>query len=388
MKKNVPLLTALLLVSSVLTGACVTSCGTGGTADTTETEEATVSVTEEATVTGTEEETEIQYEITPKEGVTVSLLNDIMTEWINSYKRGRLDKIYDHTERCEPVPVHFSWGGDAEYTNLFISENPDMSDPVVFLCSGSELDVEDLLPGTEYFWQTVCTKDGNDIRSDIHSFKTLQTIRTVYIPGVSNVRDLGGKKTSDGRRVKYGMVYRGADFANLTDEGIKKAVDILGIKTELDLREKVTGGVSPLGKDIKYISVTAPYYEKIELNEYKDDLLAELKAFVDPDNFPIYFHCSLGRDRTGTLAVILQALLGVSENDIYMDYEASFFSDMGGYADTTPPSTMLQQLNNLKGIISRSAKLLQYNTRTYLLNLGMTEKELDAICENLLEDVK
>lgn len=343
-----------------------------------------VSETEEETT----KETITDLNISPAEGSTVSLLNEVMTDWVTDYKRGKLDQVFDYTERCEPVPVHFSWEGDSEYTHLFISENSDMSDPVVFICNGNGLDVEDLLPGTEYFWQTVKTSGDKNEKSNIHSFKTLQTIRTMYIPGVSNVRDIGGKITTDGKRVKYGMAYRGADFAHITKDGISKAVDILEIKTELDLREKTVNGKSSLGKNIKYISVTAPYYGRISWDEYKDDLLTELRAFADPDNFPIYFHCSLGRDRTGTLAFLLQALLGVSENDIYMDYEASFFSDMGGYIDTSAPSVMLQQFISLKNEVSPSNKNLQKNTRTYLKNLGMTDEELDAICANMLEDVK
>ena len=331
--------------------------------------------------------------IAPRQGSTVSLLNDLMTEWSNNYTRGQLDEISDYTEKCEPVPVHFSWEGEADYTNLFISINPDMSDSAVYLCSENSLDVEDLLPGTQYYWQTAQTKGDQTEVSDVHSFKTLQTIRTVYIPGVSNVRDLGGKITTEGKRVKYGMVYRGADFEKITRQGIKKAVNVLGIKTELDLREVVENGKSKLGRKINYISVTAPLYYQVKEEEYKDDLLTELRAFADPDNYPIYFHCSLGRDRTGTLAIILMTLLGVDEDDLYMDYEVSFFSDLGGYITAgsegdVAPSSMLPLVDQLYHIICPANKNRIKLVRSYLKNLGMTDAELDAIRTNLLEDVK
>ena len=386
----------LRIIAVTLTAAALVSlfaCGDGKPAEQTEKLTGTESKKEETTMeemteTVTETQAPEPAAIYPEEGSVVSLLNDQMTEWLKKYKKGKLDKTCDYTEKCEPVPVCFSWGENADYTHLLISEKADMSDPSIFLCTGDSLEVEDLLPGTEYFWQTVGSKDGEKVRSEVHSFKTLQTPRTVYIPGVSNVRDLGGKITSSGKRVKYGMVYRGADFAHLTDEGIKKAVDILGIKTELDLRNRIANGKSPLGDGVKYISVTAPYYGLIADQSYKEDLLTELRVFADAGNYPVYFHCSLGRDRTGTLAFLLLALLGAKPDDIFADYEISFFSDIGGYVDTTAPSYMVQQLDATRTMVSSSVKKLETNTRAYLIGLGMTEEELDAIRANLLEDVQ
>ena len=43
-------------------------------------------------------------------------------------------------------------------------------------------------------------------------------------------------------------------------------------------------------------------------------------------NEPVYFHCTAGADRTGTLACILEAILGMSQSDIDKDYELTCFS--------------------------------------------------------------
>lgn len=69
--------------------------------------------------------------------------------------------------------------------------------------------------------------------------------------------------------------------------------------------------------------------EGIDIEEGKRKLVDELAVFDDKDNFPIYAHCVLGRDRTGTLIGVLLALCGVSKNDIMMDYELSFLSRTG-----------------------------------------------------------
>ena len=44
---------------------------------------------------------------------------------------------------------------------------------------------------------------------------------------------------------------------------------------------------------------------------------------------PVYFHCSLGRDRTGTLDILLLGLLGVREGDISKAYEVTYFAPVG-----------------------------------------------------------
>ena len=38
----------------------------------------------------------------------------------------------------------------------------------------------------------------------------------------------------------------------------------------------------------------------------------------------VFFHCAVGNDRTGTLAYLLEGILGVSKNDRYNDYELSY----------------------------------------------------------------
>ena len=42
----------------------------------------------------------------------------------------------------------------------------------------------------------------------------------------------------------------------------------------------------------------------------------------------IYFHCRIGADRTGTLAYILEGLLGVVDEERLQDYELTFFSGL------------------------------------------------------------
>ena len=48
-----------------------------------------------------------------------------------------------------------------------------------------------------------------------------------------------------------------------------------------------------------------------------------MQYIVSGDN--IYFHCTIGTDRTGTMAYFLEGLLGVSEEDRLRDYDLSYY---------------------------------------------------------------
>lgn len=52
-------------------------------------------------------------------------------------------------------------------------------------------------------------------------------------------------------------------------------------------------------------------------------------TLADESNYPVYFHCNAGADRTGTLAFLIEAVLGVSEEDVVKDYEITSFSSYG-----------------------------------------------------------
>jgi protein tyrosine/serine phosphatase len=55
-----------------------------------------------------------------------------------------------------------------------------------------------------------------------------------------------------------------------------------------------------------------------------------IQTILNGDN--VYFHCRVGADRTGTLAYILEGLLGVSDEDRKQDYE---LTTLFGLADRT-----------------------------------------------------
>ena len=157
-------------------------------------------------------------------------------------------------------------------------------------------------------------------------------VRMVYTPSVWNVRDLGGWACTGGR-VKYGKIFRGGHFSNITTADKATIVDWLGVATDIDLRNNSeTGGItaSPLGGSVEYFHQSLDFYANaVNTSAASVRTVAVLKKVMAcvAANKPCYFHCMSGSDRTGTIAYLLLSLLGVSQSDKDKEYELTAFSD-------------------------------------------------------------
>ena len=178
---------------------------------------------------------------------------------------------------------------------------------------------------------------GNNAAGTLKPLDALRWIRTRDNSAEAwNVRDLGGW-ACDGGTVKYGLLIRGgklgaADRAVLVGE--------LGIQHDLDLRGREGGGSgdepdmteSPLGGDVWYTRAQQyAWYALTPIASWQLYLRCVFDAVTHRE--PVYFHCSAGADRTGTLACVLEGLLGMSQSDVDKDYElTTFYSGSGSDA--------------------------------------------------------
>jgi protein-tyrosine phosphatase len=177
--------------------------------------------------------------------------------------------------------------------------------------------------------------------------------RRIHAEGSSNLRDLGGYAAADGRRVKWGVLFRSDNMARLTDSGLAR-VKRLGIRTVCDFR---TGAEAqrlpnrfPDSVAVNYLRMpiqhgefepttvferirTGDYHwisEAFMLQGYVDNIerhapvwarLFELLA--DSRNRPLLFHCTGGKDRTGVGAALILLALGVPVETVIEDYGLS-----------------------------------------------------------------
>ena len=170
--------------------------------------------------------------------------------------------------------------------------------------------------------------------------------RLLPMDGSHNTRELGGYKTTDGKSIKWGMLFRSdklsdiskADQAYLQNLGIKKIIDFRSKEEKAEDPDIVPKGISYIEMPI---SVDGAMRSKIEAvlkgetnKEVKSFLIDANKEFVSDyngvygdflknlidDDGPALFHCTAGKDRAGFAAAITLIALGVSKEDVIKDY--------------------------------------------------------------------
>lgn len=299
--------------------------------------------------------------------LVVSEENMGLSSWGNG--EGRLD-----TE--VPVSLKVSVeGGTAILYKIELADNSSFTNAKVDYIKSSygQYEFEHLCTNTTYYYRvTVYMKEGTEVATG--QFKTADTPRILSIDGLMNVRDIGNWKTDSGKRIKQGLLIRGSEMDGaiegdyiLSNEGMTDMLEVLGIKTDMDLREETNSCKDALGARVNHQYYgTLPYgssftdYGKERIREVFSDL-------ADPDNYPIYVHCTCGVDRTGTVCYLLEALLGVSRNDCLRDYGLSYrisFAEFQAFEDK---------------LRSYSGSTLKEQAESYLLSCGVSEYQINSI---------
>lgn len=254
----------------------------------------------------------------------------------------------------------------------------------------SYVTITNLLPNTQY---TFSVKDGSKVIKQ-GSFSTTGKCHMVYFKNVRNSRDLGGWKTEDGKTIKYRMVYRGGRFDGLAKSG-KVAIQTEGLKAELDLRgHSDVDSDSSLKGIVDDYSFCAPVIEEgysQMLNNDKEKTRQCMQFIMDmvDQNRPVYFHCSLGRDRTGTVAMLTLGILGVPEGDISQEYEITQFAPHG-YATSSGEKTKMTRLADYDGAANviwgyAGEGSFQDGVNAYLLEIGISQDDIDKFKANMLQ---
>ena len=328
---------------------------------------------------------------------TVSLNNSAIREFLSGYepfeKLGDLPSVGKDEYYPEPVTLNVSGAGEGGY-KLSVADNADFADAKEYETTASSVTLDDLFAGTTYYCKAESLSDGK--KSKTFSFDTKREPRTVKIDGVSNTRDIGGY-VADGKRVRQGLAYRGANLDGIGAGG-KKQLAELGIKTVIDLRE--ASGRKQTLSGVNYTDLPENggacyvYGDKgLLIKEYRDALAQTVKVFANEENYPIYFHCQIGRDRTGTLAFVLNGLLGVGYDELVKDYELSFFSSSALLDYKEDLGKNLQSaIDNLysyflKVSTNKGAEepTLKDGIEKFLIEIGVTKEEIANIKRIMLK---
>lgn len=280
------------------------------------------------------------------------------------------------TDYTYPERNLFVWETDAEESVVEISQSPEFTSSRVLRINGNETLINNFQINTRYFWRV----NGSEARS----FTTEDVVpRFIEAEGAANIRDAGGWKTVYGCRIKENMLFRGTEMDRnyaLTDKGRQVLHDDLGIRTDLDLRAtQEVPAVSPIGEDVQVVNVAISAYDGL-IKDQKQECKAIFDLFADEKSYPIYYHCLGGADRTGTIAFLLGAMLGMDEEDLLMDYEMTSMCIWGDRCRETKYCKAL-----LSALAEYPGETVPQQCIHYLYSCGISESQMDKIRNILLD---
>ena len=194
--------------------------------------------------------------------------------------------------------------------------------------------------------------------------------RSLPLAGAYNVRDLGGYQAADGKKVAWGLVYRSGDLHNLT-EADQKLLEARNIKTIVDFRMPEEIAKAPhahlatvartVALPIEYGNIlnlenaktSTPEMMMMELNrslaaEAQEQYRAFFRLLAEPENAPLLFNCSCGKDRAGFAAALFLASLGVDRETILDDFMLSADGVREKYADIVAAKPALAPILTVK----------------------------------------
>lgn len=236
-------------------------------------------------------------------------------------------------------PPDFSVGAVTVYAGSHPNEI-DRTKPVA-VGTGHDVVIGDLDDEGPHYFELVPERGGSNV---------VVSERRLPLEGALNFRDLGGYTTSDGRRVRWGTLFRADSLGGLTNDDLRylSALDIRlicdfrsaqersddpsryeggslnvlnlpvsaeGVDPHLMRRKIRTGGVVQLE-----LERTMQTSYRLFVTDFSDDWAAMFRFLSEPQNLPAVVHCTKGKDRTGFASALVLLALGVPEETVFEDY--------------------------------------------------------------------
>ena len=249
--------------------------------------------------------------------------------------------------------------------------------------------------GKNYYKLVATFTDTTTEESAIHSFYVDATYpRNLTVAGMTNCRDMGGRLLEDGGVFKQGMIYRtsgsgqNGDWGSLKATAEEEMVGHLGVTKEIYVAEgSGTNKCEFEGVDVKHFAMD--WNASDGSNNFSRNAVA-LKKFYEylanPSNYPVFFHCRIGTDRTGVCALTLGGLLGVSLDELYQDYLFSNFGKIGStkrfLSEVDGHDCILRYTEYIEKFSGATFKNKVYNA---LLSVGISPETLNAVINNLTD---
>ena len=295
---------------------------------------------------------------------------------------------------CSGSPLTLSWKGSSGTCTVTV-KRLDGSEFWTGTTSGTSVSVVNLEVGAGYTW-TVRDSSG----SASATFHTRpEPPRLIKAGTMQMMRDQGGWIGLEGRRIRQGLIFRGGPADNGTPDDAARDFfyNVIGLKNEIDLRgsgewtSTSTKGYmfDPTEKIVTFNHLEITYNKLYTKSDMAKDTKAQnfkkvFQLLFDPTKLPAYFHCRVGRDRTGTVAGLVLAVLGVSEDDIVRDYQASAYKGEDYYASSMMNGGFKNYLASIKSYKDSKLSIAE-NAKAYFIGeLDFTDEQVETFRTEML----
>ncbi|NNL65391.1 MAG: tyrosine-protein phosphatase [Myxococcales bacterium] len=241
-------------------------------------------------------------------------------------------------------PASFSLGSVSVFAGTDPNRIPREKPVARTLALATAVTVKGLDPSNRYYLELVPGSGGSS---------RIVAERRLPLQGTDNFRDIGGYATQDGRFVRWGLLYRSNNLADLSNDDLRYLTR-LRVRLVCDFRSEPerrrdpnrspvenapetaeltiqVEGVDPGAMQERIrTGVHADELETIMLNAYRsfvtehsDQWAAMFERLSDTNSLPTIVHCTAGKDRTGFASAMVLLALGVPEKTVFEDYMAT-----------------------------------------------------------------
>ena len=302
-----------------------------------------------------------------------------------------------------PEQTELSWeftapeGYEVKNFTLVFSQNMDLSNPyTVQGTKNPSIKFYNSFLGTNYFKIVANFTSGDTQSSDVKAFKvTEQAPRNLYVGNMPNCRDMGGRTTYAGGKIKQGLIYRtsGSRFDNSTpsdSEAQSILTEQLRVKTEINVANSTSNNVNLSGTKVEnaYMAYGAVPYSNLARNSVRIRQVMDILA--EEDNYPVFYHCRIGTDRTGITGIMINGLLGVPFNEAIQDYGFSNFApiDNQRYPGKTPDNNGDDIKKYIDELLALPGANFQEQVYLALRMIGVPAAKLDKIIDIMTAGTK
>lgn len=183
----------------------------------------------------------------------------------------------------------------------------------------------------------------------------MNNTRYINLDNAYNFREIGDLAAGSGRKLRKGILFRSDELSKLSYRdreiferlGIKSIIDLRGVKEREKKQDRIPEKLKidirniPIdhkNQDLKQIQFFLFLIQKSKDFDFEKyikehyfgtafECTSQIKEILtylsDERNLPSLIHCTVGKDRTGFLAALIQLLAGVDRNVVLEEYMAT-----------------------------------------------------------------